>query len=120
MAMSLNGNTVLSSFGTRGIYHFSRQRVGGINGSGTPQAAGPQTVQWQFSHLTPTELAYFYTTVCGGALSVALTSATLLSDLMVETAFTSGVIYRPVWESYTAGLYRNVTITIDHLLPILS
>lgn len=120
MAMSLNGNTVLSSFGTRGQYHFMRQRAGTINGAGQAQAAGPQMVQWTFSFLTPTELAYFYTTVCGGALSVALTSATLLSDLMVETAFTSGVIYRPTWGNYTAGLYRDVSVTISHLLPILS
>ena len=119
MAMSLNGNTVLTSFGTRGQFHFQRQRVGTVNGAGAAQAAGPQTAQWNFSFLTPTELAYFYTTVCGGALSVALTSATILSDLMVETAFTSGQAYRPVWTSYSGGLYRNVSVRFDHLLPLI-
>lgn len=117
--MALNGNTVLSSFGTRGQYHFLRQRVGNINGNGLAQAAGPQMVQWTFSFLAPTELAYFYTTVCGGALSVDLSSATLLSDLMVETAFTDGIVYRPVWASYSAGLYREVSVTISHLLPLI-
>ena len=119
MSMALNGNTVLTSFGTRGQYFFQRQRVGNVNGNGLTQAAGPQMVQWTFSYLTPTELTFFYTTVCGGALSVALTSATLLSDLMVETAFTDGIAYRPVWASYSAGLYRNVSVTISHLLPLI-
>ena len=117
--MILNGNTVLSSFGTRGQYFFQRQRAGNINGNGLAQAAGPQMVQWTFSHLTPTELAWFYTTVCGGALSVTLSSATLLSDLMVETAFTDGIVYRPTWTSYTGGLYRGVSVRIEHLLPLL-
>lgn len=120
MALAVNGNTVLASMATRGQYRFARQRAGGVTGNGLAVAAGPQSVQWVWSHLTATELAFLQTTVCGGALSVALTSATLLSDLMVETAFTDGIIFRPVWNSYSAGLYREVSWEINHLLPILT
>lgn len=119
MALSLNGNTVLASMSGRGQYVFHRQRAGGVTGNGLAVAAGPQSVQWQWSHLTATELAFLQTTVCGGALSVTLTSATLLSDLMVETAFTDGIIFRPVYTSYSAGLYREVSLEISHLLPII-
>jgi len=104
---------------TRGVYRFSRQRVGGVNGNGVAQAAGPQGVVWQFSYFTQAELAWWQTTIMSGALSLTLTAAELWSDLTVDTAFTSGVLYRPVYESYTAGLYRKCTIEIQHLLPII-
>lgn len=117
---SINTVAVPTSMATRGQYLFSRQRVGGVNGSGVAQAAGPQSVMWVFGHMTPTELAWWRTTIMSGALSLTLTSAELKDDLMADQTFTSGQLFRPVYESYSAGLFRNVTIEIQHLLPILS
>lgn len=119
MAFSLNGVAIPESIYTKGVYKFHKQRVGGTNGNGVAQAAGPQIVEWVFGTMTAAELAYFYTTICAGALSVTLTAAVLKDDLLVEQTFTSGQAYRPVWTSYAAGLYREVSVTISHLLPLI-
>jgi len=116
---SINGTGVPTSMSTRGQYRFQRQRVGGVNGSGVAQAAGPQSVMWVFGYMTQTEMDWWYTTILSGSLSATLTAAELKDDNMADQTFTSGVLYRPVYESYSAGLYRKVTIEIQHLLPIL-
>lgn len=117
---SINTIAVPTSMSGRGVYKFSRQRAGTVNGSGVAQAAGPQMVQWQWSFLTSTEMAYWRTTILAGALSVTLTAAELKDDLVVDQTFTSGQLYRPTFESYSAGLFRGVVLTISHLLPILA
>ena len=119
-APSLNGVAVPTTMSTRGQYRFQRQRVGGINGNGVAQAAGPQMVQWTWSHFTPAEMAWWRTTIMSGALSITLTAAELKDDLIADQTFTSGVLMRPTYESYSAGLYRNVSVEIQHLLPILA
>jgi len=93
--------------------------MGAVNGNGVAVAAGPQMVTWAFSYMTPTEYAWWYTTVLGGALSIDLTEAELWDDLIAEQTFVNGVLYRPTNEVYTAGAFWNVTITINQLLPLL-
>ncbi|MBT9173436.1 MAG: hypothetical protein DDT21_01837 [Syntrophomonadaceae bacterium] len=116
---SINGNAVLTSMATRGQMKFNRQRVGGVTGAGVAVAAGPQSFIWTWSHLTSTELAFWNTTILAGALSITLTAAQLRDDRMNNQTFTSGQLFRPTYESYSAGLFRNVTIEIQHLLPLL-
>ena len=119
MAATINTVPVPTTMSTRGVYKFTRRDVSNMNGKGTTQATGPQTVQWQFGSMTAAELEWWYTTLLAGALSVSLTQARLWDDLMVETEFTGGVLYRPTWEKWSAGAFRNVVITFSHLTPII-
>jgi hypothetical protein len=120
---SINTVPVPASMSTRGQYRFNRQKVGGVNGNGVAQEAGSQSVVWQFSYFTAAELAWWQTTIMSGELSLSVTldpaAFELWNDLMAGTSFTSGVLYRPTYESYTAGLYRKCTIEIKHLLPLI-
>ena len=119
-APSINTVAVPTTMSTRGQYRFQRQRAGGITGAGVAVAAGPQMVQWTWSYMTAAEMAWWRTTIMSGALSLTLTAAELKDDLIADQTFTSGVLLRPTYESYSGGLFRGVAVTISHLLPILS
>lgn len=110
---------VPTSMATRGVYKFTRRVLSNVNGAGVAQAAGGQDVSWSFSYMTPTEYAWWYTTMCGGALSISLTRAELWDDLKEEQTFTSGILYRPAYDHYSAGLFRDVVVEIKHLLAII-
>jgi hypothetical protein len=117
---SLNGTQIPTSMATRGKYRFERQTVGGFNGAGVPQAAGPQVLTWVFSYMTPAELDFFRTTLLAGALSVTLTAAELWDDVAASQTFTEGILLRPTVDLYTGGAHWGVTVTVTHLLPLLS
>jgi len=115
----MNGTPVPTSMSTRGKYRFTPQRIGNTNGAGVAQKSGSQSVEWVFSYLNSTEMAFFTTTLLAGALSVTLTAAELKDDLFADQTFTSAVLYKPTYDVYQAGLFRNCTVQLKHLLPLI-
>jgi len=81
-------------------------------------ASGGQSVQWQFSFMTSAEMTYFTTTLLAGALSATM-ACQLWTDLIAEQNFTECILFKPVYQVWQAGLYRNVSVQVSHLLPLL-
>jgi len=98
---------------------FSTQQAGQVNGMGEAILAGSQSVLWSWTALTSTEVAWIATTLLAGETSLTLTAAELWTDTFAEQAFTSGVVYRPIFGVRKAGLFWDVQLEIRHLLPLI-
>lgn len=116
-APSLNSTAIPSTMANRGVYVFYPPAVGTVNGEAVPVLAGPQRVEWQFRYMTPTEYAWWTTTLLGGAVSLALTGAELWDHTMTAKTFTSGNVHFPRHNGYRGGLFWGVTVHITDLLP---
>jgi hypothetical protein len=107
---------MLASLANRGKYTFNRQKVRRA-GSGVGFASGNQSVTWAFPYMTQTEWDWLADWLAG-APSVTL-SFLLWDDGNTLCYFETGELYRPTYDRYSAGLYREVTVTIDCLAPLL-
>ena len=83
---------------------------------GTLYRRGPQGAEWTWAGMGSTEWAWWQTQYQRGT---AMTFELWADDTRnTALSFTSGWLRRPEHEYIEAGLYRNVKITITHLLPL--
>lgn len=115
---SINGNDFPTSLAGRG-YTFYPQELTARTGSGLAVPSGPQRAVWRYRVLTPAELDWWVTTVLGGARSVQITTAELWDDRGNPVTFTDGVLYEPEVGRWWGGLYWDVVVRAEHLLPIV-
>lgn len=108
--------TIPSPMDERGsMYQFLPRQLIGRNGAGTAVTIPNATLTWRWSTLTPAEFAFWYTTVCQGNPSRAITSAQLYNHLQTLQTFTTGIVYSPTYETFREGMYINVVVTIEAL-----
>ena len=117
MAVQIGGTAIPTSMSGRGqVYLFQPPRVLRRNGEGVAVTGGQSALLWKWARLTQTEWNWWYTTICGGAASVAVSGTTrLVNNLNVETAYTYCIVHRPVAESVTGGEYLGVTVEITEI-----
>ena len=111
-----NAVNVLSTLANRGKYTFQRQKVS-RNGAGKGVASGMQSVTWAFPYMTQTEWDWIKSWL-EGEPSVTL-SFLLWDDSNTLRYFETGELFDPTYSQYSAGLYRDVTVTIESLVPLL-
>lgn len=117
MAIQLNGTAVPSTLLTKGKYTAPQARVVRRNGAGAAVVVGLTPVTWSFPYMTPSEFAFFWTTLGVGASGVvAVTNNRLWNALGTETAYSAGSV-QMTWETFWGDAYRGVTVTIDELAP---
>lgn len=116
MTVSINSITIPTPMRERGSYVYERNSAEVINGLGETVTAGLPRVIWTFPSLSPTEYAWWTTTLLNGANSLRC-AAVLWDDHDVETNFSSVVVrYPKPPEGRRNGRYRNVQIIIDSMV----
>lgn len=116
MAISINSITVPQRIRERGIYVYTRASQEVVNGLGETITAGLPSVVWTFPSLSPTDYAWWATTVLGGA-AYKKCPAVLWNDLDVETSYSQVIVrYPKPPEGRRNGYYRNVQIVIDTMV----
>ena len=110
--MQINSTAIPSPMDERGVYVFAVP-VLSRNGRGAAIAAPYATLTWQFDYLTLTELAWWVTTLLGGALSGEYTQAKFFNHLGALTTYTHCIVQRPTYSRFQDGLAWDVTVQID-------
>lgn len=113
---SINGTNLPEIF-SRG-YKFVPQTQRS-NGAGGIVNVGQQRAVWTIRNLSQADWDWLTGTLMGGNRSLAVTAAELWDDGFTPRAFTSGTLVYPVPEKKSAGYYRNVTVEIRNLLPLI-
>lgn len=118
MAVQIASTAIPASMVDRGEeYRFEPPRVVRQNGLGEDVVAGASTILWKWTRLTPGDFAWWYTTLLTGLPSRTFSTGTtrFVNNLGVETAYTSCVVHRPVFERMSGGEYLGVTVIIDQI-----
>lgn len=113
--MTINGVTIPSPMGDRGLYLFKPAETIRSNGLGEAVAAGYASLTWTWPHMNATDYNWWYTTLLTGLPSRTFTTASLYNNLSTLTSYTNVVVYRPTYESISGGLYQNVVVEIKHI-----
>lgn len=116
MTVSINSITIPTPMRDRGSYVYSRNSAEVINGLGETTTAGLPSAVWTFPSLSPTEYAWWVTTLLGGANYIKC-AAVLWNALDVETSYSQVIVRHPKPpEGRKNGRYRNVQIIIDTMV----
>jgi len=116
MTVSINSITIPAPMRDRGSYVYDRFPTREDNGLGETVTAGLPSAVWTFNNLSPTEYAWWVTTLLAGVASLQC-AAVLWDDKDVETNFTSVIVrYPKAPEGRKNGRYRNVQIIIDTMV----
>jgi hypothetical protein len=115
VTIQVNGVAVPTSMVNRGEYIFSPPPVVRVNGQGDAVTAGLESLEWTWAYVTPTEFAYWYTTLGAGAGSARCSSNRLWDETGTETAFSSCVVMRPTWEAFTGNIYKGFKVKIEQI-----
>lgn len=86
------------------------------NGLGETVTAGLAHATWRFSVLEQSAWIWWVTTLMAGAVSLRC-PAVLLDDKDVETSFSSVVVRYPTYSKRVNGLYMDVVVEIDSMVP---
>ena len=113
--MEINSSAIPSPMGERGAYKFNPPAVLGRNGRGTVIAAPAASLEWKFSFLTVTEMAYWMTTLLAGGASAEFTQAKFFNHAGTLTTYTHCTVLRPTFDQFVGGAFENVTIQIDQI-----
>ena len=113
---SIDSVDVPESMRNRGIYQFARQAMR-ENGEGVGRAVGPQQVTWQFPYMDQTEFDWWVARLGGD--TTAEVPCVLWDDENTLQSFTSAILYRPTYQSFTSAMYRGVTVVLRYLVPRL-
>lgn len=117
--VTIDGNTVPSSMSDRGDFSFPRAEQIAVNGQGVGIASPVRAIEWKFAYMTATELAFWTTTVLGGAASKFCDGTLQIKDPQAggsTVTFTSCVVDEPDVGYVRGGLYRDVAVTVRNVL----
>lgn len=115
---SIQSVPVLATMAGRGKYTFHPRKIK-QSASGKDYASGMQGCEWVFGYMTQTEWDWWIAQLSGD-LSHTLTAAELWDDSMTEQTFTGGELHRPKCRgAFYNGLYHDVLIVVDWLMPLL-
>lgn len=114
MAMSIGGNAMTTEL-EECTYVFNRFPATEKNGLGQVVSGGYPEVTITYDYLSPTNFAWWATTICGGAASATHTSATLYTDLSATASYTNCVVHYPTYESIQGAWYSNVVVKITQI-----
>lgn len=113
---SINGTNLPTIFQRGYKFHPQEQRS---NGAGGIVNVGQQRAVWTIRNMSTADWDWLVDTLMGGNRSLAVTAAELWDDSFNEVSFTSGTLVMPVSEKKSAGLFRQVTVEIRNLLPLI-
>ena len=120
MTVQIDGVAIPASMVNRGNYRFPAAEIVGRTGEGLAVEAPTRSIEWTFSHLTATELAFWTTTILAGARTKKCTNNVFYDPTAggAEVAFSSCVLDSPdLAQSPRGGYYRSVTIKISGIMP---
>lgn len=110
--MQINNIAIQSPMDEDGEYAFDPGEVLGDNGRGASITAPYATLTWRFEFLTPAQMAWWCTTLLGGAASAEFTQCKLFNHLGALTTYSHCLVRRPTYERFRDGLLYGVTVVI--------
>ena len=114
---SVNGVNVPATMANRGKFTFFRQPTI-LSASGKDFAGGPQRCEWVFPYLEQSDWNW-WVSLLSGQLSYTVGTCELWDDSMNAVTFTSGELHRIKCRGgHFLGLYHDVLVMIDWLMPI--
>lgn len=117
--VTIDGETVPTTMTNRGEFRFPRAETIRTTGQGVSVVAPVRSLEWKFSRLTSTELAFWTTTVLAGAASKLCTGTNEIKDPQAggsTETFTSCVLEEPEVGYVRGGLYRDVVIRVRNII----
>ncbi len=113
--MQINGIAIPDPMDADGVYSFDPGVTGIANGRGLAVPAPYATLTWQFDSLTPAQMAWWCTTLLGGAAAAEFSQCKLFNHVGALTTYTHCVVTRPASERIRDGLLQNVRVVIDRI-----
>lgn len=111
--MQIGGIDIQSPMDADGGYAFDPGEVLESNGRGASVTVPYATLTWRFESLTPAQMAWWCTTLLGGAASAEFSQCKLFNHIGALTTFAHCIVRRPTYEQFEDGLLKGVTVVID-------
>lgn len=115
----INGIAIPSSCAHRASNYDYDVPIIGRNGEKEPVALDHARLIWTWDILTNTEMAWWVTTLLGGALHLSVSGAgttKLYNKWGVLTNHDSCKVYQPTYKAITGHSFLQVTVIIDNLV----
>lgn len=116
--MQVNGIAIPATMAEVGpLYKWSQPQPVAKNGRGRVVVAGYPSLVWGWTWLTDSNMNYWLTTILAGQPDALCTALTQLYDhRKVLRNISSCVVYEPVFETITNGVYHNVQLYIGQIV----
>lgn len=98
----------------KGSYKYNRAFKMDKSGQGLIVPVGLPSAEWRWNYVSKSEFAALVA-LAGGDSRLAFGTTRLWDDAMTINTFSQVVVERPVYEEYTGGIFRDVTLRLSQL-----